>query len=428
MARDRVRDQAVGSVLRRLREAGASGEAMTQREVALAIGLTGPGGPVSISRFESGAVHVPAGRLSALAELFGTTSGQINEEASALAAQVPEDARPGATPLSERVRTALGGGGTAQDNYLRKMAIEQEVADRRARTESLLERLHDSQQELLDGVLKPYLEQAARLKLPIPPGTLQDGDGPQSDTTDEARLEATKGLLRQQIQGSVRGADVGALAAVGASAAVFAWLAASAEASAKVAAASSPGGAVAGGTTLAWLGSGPLVAGGLGFAGGSLVMGSIVMLPALIAAGGVVAYHSHHLRQQAAEESERLDLAEAELGATGLRLDSTWRTISRARSVIDGITTLGLREVRWLARESGAVSSGDERPSIDRARVEALSELIVTATAVLGLPILRDLQPDAIDDPERDERTRWNDFVLDHAAAQMETYPRFLDG
>ena len=43
MARDRLRDQAVGAVLRRLREGqGASGRAMTQREVAQAIGLIGP--------------------------------------------------------------------------------------------------------------------------------------------------------------------------------------------------------------------------------------------------------------------------------------------------------------------------------------------------------------------------------------------------
>jgi hypothetical protein len=390
---------------------------------------------VSISRFESGTVHVPDARLVALAEVLGTTAVRVNEEASALATEAresaPEAAGHAPAALARRVRTALGGGATAQENYLRRLAIDEEVADRRERTESLLERLHDAQQELVEGVLTPYLEDASRLDLPVPASPVRLVDDAFAAPSAEERYAATKDLLRRQIRGSLSSArpraDVGAAASAGAgtAAAIFAWMAASAAASGRAAALSAPAGTAAGGATIAWLGTGPLAAGELGLAGGTVVMGSIVMLPALIAAGGVIAYHSHRLRQHAEEESERLDLAEQELAATREQLEATWQAIVRARTVTDALTTTGLREVRWLGRESAAVASAPDAPALDRRRFDALSELVVTATVVLGLPILRDLQPDAVDDPDRAERAQWVHFVLDQAAAQVLAYPRF---
>jgi transcriptional regulator with XRE-family HTH domain len=435
VATDRLRDQAVGAVLKRLREGDGGRRApLTQRELAQAIGLTGPGGPVSISRFESGTVHVPRTRLDALAEALGTTATVVDAEADELAEQArrnaPEPGGGAASGLARRVRTELAGGAAVQENYLHRLAIDEEVADRRERTEALLERLHDAQQELAEGVLKPFAEYAAGLDLRIPAAVphVTDDDSPRS--SHDARYATTKDLVRGQIQRSLSsthlGNDVGAAAAVGSgTAAIFAWMAVSATASGKAAAIASPAEAATGSATLAWLGTGPLAAGELGLAGGALVMGSIVMLPALVAAGGVVAYHSHRVRQHAAEESERLDLAEQELAATAEMLEATWQTIVRTRTVCDELTTIGLREVRWLGRETGGLAVGPVTQTLDRRRFDSLSDLVVTAALVLGLPILRDLQPDAIDDPDRAERAQWVHFVLDQATAQALAYPRF---
>jgi hypothetical protein len=95
----------------------------------------------------------------------------------------------------------------------------------------------------------------------------------------------------------------------------------------------------------------------------------------------------------------------------------------RARSVTDALTTIGLREVRWLARETGLPRpSGADRQSPDPARLDRLTELVVTATAVLGLPILRDLQPEAMEDPDRDARAQWIQFVLDQAESEAQAH------
>ena len=133
-----------------------------------------------------------------------------------------------------------------------------------------------------------------------------------------------------------------------------------------------------------------------------------------------MAIQGHRLRRRAAEDSERLELAEQELEGTRGLLHTTWDILIKTRTVIDALTTVGLREVRWLGRETAAEQpSGGAKASPDRERLDGLTELVVVATTVLGLPVLRDLQPDAMDDAERDERTSWIHLVVDKAAAEV---------
>jgi hypothetical protein len=349
-------------------------------------------------------VHVSPDRLATLAEVLGTSAEQITEDASVLALEALE----------------REGVAAATENHRRRADLERVLTDRRERTIVVLERLHDAQQDLVEGVLKPYYELAAAHDLPMLHQPLPPPDT-QPSSADVARYAATLELLRGRIHASLVGANLRAAGAeVGSTAAVLAWVATSAEPAGALGA---QGRTTARAATLAWLGSGPLAAGELGPIGGTLVLGSIALLPALIATGGVIAHHTDHHTPHDAEESDRLDQAERELARTHEGLEATWQTINRVRTVTDAYTTVGLREIRWLRADadSDAAShlTGSDR---ERSRFDSLTDVVVTAIVVLGLPVLRDLQPDAQDDPDREERARWVNFILDHAAAEIDTH------
>jgi hypothetical protein len=430
MARDEAFDRALGAAIKRHREfPTGGGRRLTQHELGVAVGMTPEGktAAVTISRLESGAVGVKEARLRAIASALNTTAEELRVEAHAsLLAEARETAledAESAHAMSRVVRKTLGGP-QAQDNYRRRLAIEAEVAERQDRTMLRLERLAEVQHELINDVVTPFLEQASQIERKVPPRPDLPDDV--SSLPLDQRLVAHNESLSWQVANTLGttalGAGTGAAVGGGAAAAIIAWVAASATASTG-AAIGGLSGAAATSATLAWLGGGSLAAGGLGVAGGTLVLASIVTLPALIAAGGVFAYQARRMRRRAVEESDRIAEAEDSLRTSLPDLQRVWNWMIREQKVLEDLTTIGIREVRWLTKEVGSATQPirwEEAPRPFKDRFERLSSLIVRCAAVLGLPILRDLDPEAAEDAERDERAQWIDLLLADAETLVE--------
>lgn len=155
---------------------------------------------------------------------------------------------------------------------------------------------------------------------------------------------------------------------------------------------SSLSGAAASSAMLAWFGGGSLASGGGGMALGSVVLGGIVAVPALMVMGAF----AHHqgckaLAQQMYVEVE-LNAATSSLVTAELQ----WRAI-RARSgstrlVLDRLVAASLPRIAWLTERVYADPdyrgfSGDER-----ARLAVLTGLVTTTLTVLQA------QPQSLDD------------------------------
>jgi len=309
-------------------------------------------------------------------------------------------------------------GPQGRDNYQRRRRIEQQVQEHQERTAALLARLQDVQREVVTEVLTPFIEQAARIERTLPSMEVPSVDPGRSPVE---RLESHKEVLSHDLleTAALMGAAVrlGATAGSGAAAAVMALVGRSATASTGTAICSLTG-AAATRATLAWLGGGSLAAGGFGVAGGALVLSSIATLPALVAAGGVLAFQGRKKRREAVAEADRLTEAERALEESKPVLARVWELMDRERRVLENLMTRGLREVRWLAREAEADEmplAWERREEAFRVRFDALTQLVATTTAVLALPVVRDLDPEAAADEDRTERDLWIETVLSDA-------------
>lgn len=435
VAKDVAFDRALGAAIKRRRQRpSGDGPRLTQHELGVALGLQpeGKAAAVAISRIESGRVGTSELRLRKIASVLGTTVSELRDEAHASllseAREAAIESADSANAVARVVRKTLGGP-QAQDNYRRRLAIEAEVKERQDRTQLLLGRLAEAQQEVNFQFIAPFLEAASRVRQKAPSRPASQTDPSDMDAAE--RLEAHYAALGREIANTLgsTAAGAGAGAAVGGGAATFimSWVAASATASTG-AAISGLSGAAATSATLAWLGGGSLAAGGAGVAGGTLVVASIVTLPALIAAGGVFAFQARRLRRKAVAESERIVVAEDELTATLPAIQLVWGWAAREQKVLEDITTVGRREVRWLEREiDAAVEDGteidlarEEIPTEFKDRFAQLMRLAACCVAVLGLPILRDLEPAAEADEDHLERKEWNELVLREAEALVD--------
>lgn len=428
------RERAIGLVLAEARKsARIDGLRVTQRALATRAGIEGDGASVTISRIENGQAKTSEERLEALAVALGMTLDELNSRAEevllawrrASDGNAPDHAENLSRGVSRLLRTTLGGH-QAERNHQLRAQIDDAVRIRQEQTEERLQRLRDAQREAVEDFLEPYAAFMSRIEL-TDPSFLQVSGSNDNVATHVDSLEGERVRLRSGIVDTIgstaAGAGAGAAAGAAASAVVMTWVGASATASTGVAIGSLSG-AAATSATLAWLGGGSLAAGGLGVAGGALVLASIITIPALLAAGGVLAFQARRMRAIAGKEADALDLAERELDATDVRLRQVWHWLDRDRRLLERLTTVGMRELRWLEREAEGTSAAlvTARSSEGfRTRFLGLLELAVTCTAVLrcGLPILENLEPTPDDDPGRLERAAWIELLLTDAEEQL---------
>ena len=129
------------------------------------------------------------------------------------------------------------------------------------------------------------------------------------------------------------GAGVGALTALGAYGLVGALGTASTGA-----AISGLSGAAASSATLAWFGGGALAAGGLGIAGGTAVLSSIVAAPALIAFGAFRQVKAGKVQKETAEKIQEIQAKEAEIGRDQARLHTVQQRCNEVKRTVNELT------------------------------------------------------------------------------------------
>jgi hypothetical protein len=299
--------------------------------------------------------------------------------------------------------------------------IDEEVRVRQQKTSQLLERAQDVADEFVEELLIPFVEATAQL-----------GWEPQVDQTDSPGVAAEPNLsviysrneqaLRKEINEALRTLADRSTASRHDPSSLDEPLLVSvmtASAAASTAANISAFAEAITGTAVRPRTPGGTLTAARGMNSGSLMLSSVVVLPALIAAGGVLAYHLTRLRQEADGESQRVAAALAELTATEPAVRRTWAWLERWTAVAGDLTTVGLRELRWLERLVDAGSESDTDPMDDnaRGRLEDFTTVIVQGTTLLSLPVVRDLDPDAVNDADREERAAWIDYALGQAEA-----------
>ncbi len=436
MARDEDRDRALGRAVHqiRARQTHPDGSRWTQKDLAAAMDLSETSGAITVSRIENGAVKITTQRLERLAEALQVSVNDIEKladkhylhEIDKRGLSAARAAEAGLGGGVGRIMRKAMGGDQAAENHQRRLALEAQVADRQASTVKYFDRLSEAQQFTIGDFLEPLIEQGQRVQREVPLGPAPDS--PTEGLSLEQRLELHNSSLTYQVTNTLGttalGAGLGAAAGGGAAALAMTLVATSATASTGIAIGSLTG-AAATSATLAWLGGGSLAAGGLGVAGGALVLASIVTLPALIAAGGVLTYQGRKMRREAVSEAERLDQAWSSLHDTDDALQRVWAWMRREQRVLDDLSNAGRKRLRVLRRD---LDAADTPFILERAddtftqNFQSLTEIAVTCVSVLGLPILADLNPDPADDDDPVERREWIDLVLADAESQMKLH------
>ena len=255
-----------------------------------------------------------------------------------------------------------------------------------------------------------------------------------------------KGRFRDFFTVSATG--VGAGGAVGAAAGIGTYAAVASFATASTGTAiASLSGAAATSATLAWLGGGALAVGGAGIAGGTAVLASIVAVPLVAVAGGVLLGQGSQIlkKQQANEkrllEAERVQSANEKVVATfvdrvgGIQNAVTvaevkWRVarnvlrrngpLARAMDASAGTTTQRKTQQR--------VSFADLTEQQQRA-LETLGVVVAALGALLTLPIALKVTtaklPKLVSDAASDEEKGSEQPVLDPGTPKEREYIKF---
>lgn len=162
---------------------------------------------------------------------------------------------------------------------------EERIEAARVAANSALEDFGNKKYTCITGDLQRFIQVYARLKgVQLSTTALKELSGPNSDMPTSVQELADKySLLIESTKGLGTGALGGAMAAFGAYNGTM--LLASAGTGTAI---SSLSGAAATNATLAWLGGGSLASGGLGVAGGTIVLGVMAAGPALLIFGSIL--------------------------------------------------------------------------------------------------------------------------------------------
>lgn len=147
-----------------------------------------------------------------------------------------------------------------------------------------------------------------------------------------AELQHSCNIAQNALQGVGAGAVGGALTAFGAYSGTM--MLASAGTGTAISALS---GVAATNATLAWLGGGTLAAGGLGVAGGTMVLGSMVAGPALLIFGCVLGAKASQKLSEAQENMEKARTFEVEVNGVCQKLDMIREVTSTAVGVLSSL-------------------------------------------------------------------------------------------
>lgn len=423
-----------GALLARVRK----DKGLTQVELASLVGYEGV---ATISKIESGSRQPSPRKWIELAEALGVEPVTFSVKAGkgSLAPTddelLPDGPQPKRSGLSRHV-ALLDAAQQAKENQARIKVINEAVTRLDEETEKRVEEWTATKDHLEQNVLTPFYQKTRQIE---GIGTSADQIHAGLDTeslTPRMRLEHQRSDLQRSIVGIAgsAAASAGLGAAAGAGAAYAAYAATAAWATASTGAAiSGLSGAAATSATLAALGGGSLAAGGLGVAGGAMVLTSIITAPVLIAAGVAVIYKGGKLRAKTRSEAAAIAAAEIQLRKTTKTLTQVWTWIDQTNSILRVATATGEDEIDWLAallqdklKAHAGVAAGESSPKVEwrsltglqQDRYEELTSLIATIINVITAPLVA-IADNELPREEIDDITEWNELVLKDSAERL---------
>lgn len=201
---------------------------------------------------------------------------------------------------------------------------------RKERTQNSLEALGEQKVQLSKNALRPFVKAFQKIKN-VDYEEMEGQDEILSIEDEILSIEEVTVHMEEVVAGTAGALGSGALAGLAAYGSV--GLLGTASTGTAIAGLS---GAAATNATLAWLGGGSLAAGGLGMAGGTVVLGGIVAAPVLLVGGLVMASKAEKAKEDALSNwskaqaaKEAMEAAEVATKAIGRKADKVQRVLKR---------------------------------------------------------------------------------------------------
>lgn len=371
--------EALGAVIREHREAHIP--KLTQGELGKFADYKA-GAAVSISRIESGLMSPSREKLEAIAQVFGVTASQLEQEAAKRA-------------HTGRTRAAGKGDGKAVrgDNIRDRIErVQQEIDRRTVLITERAEAFNEAHDRARDKFFVPFVDVATGVTgAPQPPDPAALDDEGTADVQAEAanRIRWTSYGVASALAGGAGGAAAGA--AVGGAAAYGTFMAAATFGTASTGAAiAGLSGAAATNAALALLGGGALAAGGAGIAGGTALLAGIAAAPALVLAVGGLVWKVRRNRKQQEEAKKQLDAVEAEIAATRVGFEAVVGILPRSIEILDYIAVhAGHALKRWESQLGPRPIDWKSMSAADRKRYQEFIDISANQLAVATIDVTK---------------------------------------
>lgn len=274
--------------------------------------------------------------------------------------------------------------GVVKESNAELRAASTALEDARAATGEALVALGELELMLYDGLLRRFAEAFSRIKN-VHIADLVEEDLPpiiENYSTEFVKVDvkALAGLKAAVLTGG-SGAAAGLITL--ASVTTFATASTGA-------AIGSLSGAAASNATLAWLGGGAIASGGMGVAGGTMILGGIVAAPVLAVGGLILRHQGRKALATAQADALSADKLVAEMAIAQALTEGITQ---RADQVIDTLQRLaGLARDRtdlleWIIEEHQDYRSFTER---ERRLLASAVALVKTVRAVIDVPVIDD--------------------------------------
>lgn len=377
-------DRSVGELLAEARR----NSGFSQKELAEALGFS----TVLISKIEAGTRSPSAAFLDSLSRLLPKVAEEIQV---LLEADSPPDNRRNRGPkIVEAIRLA-------KTNSVRAERLKSRSENLRKDADAKAQQLDEKARAFDREVLDPLVNVLSRVSgVPDDIVVQIDPQAPEEHPEFSKLLEAAQ-LRTSKSIASLIGAGLlggGAGATIGTSAATATYITVASIAAASTGTAiSSLSGAAGASATLAAIGGGSLAAGGLGVAGGTALLTTIVNGPVVaVAAGAVLASGGRVLDKQKAIEC-KLRQAEKSLDQNEKVVDTFVGRAGRINEILTVALFAARNHNRILERmlsEEGYADWSDIAPEA-QASIRRLGEIALSCLTVLALPIGMNLKQEA---------------------------------